>query len=152
MRRPSVGAGGTPTPPGFEAHPERINRKGTDIKKSPRYQLEQMMDLTADEVAEIANNPDAPLFSRRLARSLLKENKWDITERMINQVYGKPKETIETTDNSVRSIKINIADPLDLTDIKPRKTARTEAIVANGKRIKAIEAKKEAEAEAKNAE
>lgn len=110
-RKPSVGRGGVPTPPGFEAHPERICHGGWKMQDTPRYQLEQMMKLTADEVAKVANDPDAPLFSRRLARSLLKENKWNVTEAMVNQVYGKPKEVVETIDTTPKSIEVQVLSP-----------------------------------------
>lgn len=82
-----------------------------DKTKTARYQLEQMMKLSEKEVVAIANDKDAPLFSRRLARSLLKENDFVITERMINQVYGKPKETVETIDRTPKAIEIKVLEP-----------------------------------------
>lgn len=67
------------------------------IEETPRFKMEKMMRLTADEVKEIANNDEAPLFERRLAKSLLKENDFKITEAMINQVYGYPKQEVQQT-------------------------------------------------------
>lgn len=69
-----------------------------DIEASARYKLEQMLKLSADEIEKIANDKQAPLFERRIAKSLLKENEWKITESMINQVYGQPKQQVETMD------------------------------------------------------
>lgn len=63
-----------------------------------RYKLEQMLKLSEDEIEKIANDKEAPLFERRIAKSLLKENEWKITESMINQVYGQPKQQVETMD------------------------------------------------------
>lgn len=63
---------------------------------TPRYKLEQLMKLPEESIVELANSKDAPLFERRLARSLLKENEWKVTESMVNQVYGTPKQTSET--------------------------------------------------------
>ena len=51
--------------------------------------------MTEEEVVAIANDPNAPLFERRLARSLLRENDWKTTESMLNQVYGAPKQHLE---------------------------------------------------------
>lgn len=60
-----------------------------------RYKIEQMVKMTESEIVEIANDPDAPLFERRIARSLLRENDWKTTESMLNQVYGAPKQRLE---------------------------------------------------------
>jgi len=63
---------------------------------TPRYKLEQMLKLSKDELEAILNDDEAPLFERRLARSLLTENDFKTTEGMINQVYGAPKQVQET--------------------------------------------------------
>lgn len=60
-----------------------------------RYKIEQMLKMTEVEIIDIANDPQAPLFERRIARSLLKENNWKITEGIINQAYGAPKQRLE---------------------------------------------------------
>lgn len=62
---------------------------------TPRYKIEQMVKMTESEIVDIANDPNAPLFERRIARSLLKENDWKTTESMLNQVYGAPKQHLE---------------------------------------------------------
>ena len=51
-----------------------------------RYKLEQMMKLSEDELRNIVDAKDAPLFERRIAKSLLTENEIKTTEAMINQV------------------------------------------------------------------
>ena len=63
---------------------------------TPRYKLEQMLKLNKAELEAITNDDEAPLFERRLARSLLTENEFRTTEAMINQVYGAPKQVQET--------------------------------------------------------
>ena len=63
---------------------------------TPRYKLEQMLKLNKAELEAITNDDEAPLFERRLARSLLTENEFRTTEAMINQVYGTPKQVQET--------------------------------------------------------
>ena len=62
---------------------------------TPRYKIEQMVKMTESEIVDIANDPNAPLFERRIARSLLRENDWKTTESMLNQVYGTPKQHVE---------------------------------------------------------
>ena len=97
QRKPSVGRGGVPTPPGFEAHPERRHNGAWKKTDTARYKLEQMIKLTEKELESVAKDKDAPLFERKLAISIAK-GQWKEIEAMINQVYGKPKETIEHKD------------------------------------------------------
>lgn len=104
QRKPSVGRGGVPTPDGFEKYPERRHNGAWKKEDTARYKLEQMIKLSQDEIMEIANNKEAPLFERRIARSLLKENNWQVTEKMINQVYGMPKQEIQQTNIELKPI------------------------------------------------
>lgn len=113
-RRPSVSPrNGVPTPPGFEAYPERINRSGAQWKKedSPRYKLEKMMQMTAEELQKVLNNPDAPYFERKLAEAINKSD-WKVIDSMINQVYGYPKQPTEATiDLKPSAIEIKVLQP-----------------------------------------
>ena len=61
-----------------------------------RYKLEQMLKLTEPELRDLAQDKDAPLFERKLATCIAKGN-WKEIEGMMNQVYGQPKQRIETT-------------------------------------------------------
>jgi len=61
-----------------------------------RYKLEQMLKLDEKTLEKIANDRQAPVFERRIAKSILKETDFSTTEKMINQVYGQPKATQET--------------------------------------------------------
>ena len=79
-----------------------------------RYKLEKMMKMTEVEIVQIANDPNAPLFERRIARSLLKENEWKTTEAVINQVYGTPKQRIE----------VEPVQPKPLIDLTEQKEAK----------------------------
>lgn len=63
---------------------------------TPRFKLEQMLKLSEEELRAILDDKEAPLFERRLARSILTENEFKTTEAMINQVYGAPKQVQET--------------------------------------------------------
>jgi hypothetical protein len=61
-----------------------------------RYKLEQMLKMSEPELKELAANKEAPLFERKLAMCIAKGN-WKEIEGMMNQVYGQPKQKIETT-------------------------------------------------------
>lgn len=60
-----------------------------------RFKLEQMLKLSENELKEIALDKEAPLFERKLANCIAKGN-WKEIEGMINQVYGQPKQKIES--------------------------------------------------------
>lgn len=61
-----------------------------------RFKLEQMLKLSEKELKVIAKDDDAPLFERKLAICIANGN-WKEIEGMMNQVYGQPKQKIETT-------------------------------------------------------
>lgn len=95
---PRAGRGGTIPPKERQFGQPNGNKRGHGFWKkesTPRYKLEQMITLPESDIVKIANDKSAPLFERRLARSLIKENTWQVTEKMINQVYGMPKQEIE---------------------------------------------------------
>lgn len=60
-----------------------------------RYKLEQMLKMPELELKELASNREAPLFERKLAMCIAKGN-WKEIEGMMNQVYGQPKQKIES--------------------------------------------------------
>lgn len=96
QRKPSFGKGGVPTPPGFEAHPERRHNGAWKKEDTARYKLEQMLKLSEKELKQIAKDDEAPLFERKLAICIANGN-WKEIEGMMNQVYGQPKQKIEQT-------------------------------------------------------
>lgn len=61
-----------------------------------RFKLEQMMKLSDEELQDVAQDKDAPLFERKLAMAIDKGD-WKVIESMINQVYGQPKQQVENT-------------------------------------------------------
>lgn len=63
---------------------------------TPRFKLEQMMKLGEDELRKVAESKDAPLFERKLAIAIRK-GEWREIKEMIQEVYGKPKESVEHT-------------------------------------------------------
>lgn len=62
-----------------------------------RYKLEQMLKMSEGELRSLASDSEAPLFERKLATCIAK-GQWKEIEGMMNQVYGQPKQPIETTE------------------------------------------------------
>lgn len=71
-----------------------------DIKATPRYKLEQMMQLKDEELQAIKSDEDAPRFERNLANAILSDD-WKQMQDIINQVYGFPKQEIKQTNIEV---------------------------------------------------
>lgn len=67
------------------------NPGGWKKEDTARYKLEKMLKMTNNELTDIANDTNAPMFERRVATSLLKEKDFRTTAAIINQVYGMPK-------------------------------------------------------------
>ena len=101
---------------GFDKNPNNINRKGRprrlvssiiqDLKEKGIVQVkaidiveafEMLFNLESKEIAEIANNDSNPYFIRRVAKEMLSGKGFDIIERMIDRVHGKPKQSTELT-------------------------------------------------------
>lgn len=62
---------------------------------TPRYKLERMMRLTTAELRAIKDDENAPTFERKLAACIL-DGDWKVIESMTNQVYGMPKQPVES--------------------------------------------------------
>lgn len=75
-----------------------------------RYKLEQMLKLSEKELKDVAMDAEAPLFERKLATCIAK-GQWREIEGMMNQVYGQPKQKIESV----------ITAPKPLVDLTARK-------------------------------
>ena len=60
-----------------------------------RYKLEQLLKLSEKELKQVAKDDEAPLFERKLAICIANGN-WKEIEGMMNQVYGQPKQKIES--------------------------------------------------------
>lgn len=113
-RKPSVSPlNGVPTPAGFEAHPERIHRGLWKKEDTARYKLEKMMQMSESELHNVAKDPDAPLFERKLAIAISKSD-WKVIDGMISQVYGSPKQTQDIkADLTPKSIEIKVLEPVE---------------------------------------
>lgn len=54
-----------------------------------------MISLGEDKLREIGMNKELPMIFRILAREILKTRGFDVVERMIDRVHGKPKENLK---------------------------------------------------------
>lgn len=86
------------------------NPGGWKKEDTARYKLEQMMKLSEAELRKVASDDEAPLFERKLATCIAK-GQWKEIEGMLNQVYGQPKQKIESV----------ITAPKPLVDLTQRK-------------------------------
>ena len=79
------------------------NPSGWKKEDTARYKLEQMMKLSEAELDAVKDNPDSPMFERKLAKAIL-DGEWKEIESMINQVYGQPKATISAEVSEVKPL------------------------------------------------
>lgn len=86
------------------------NPGGWKKEDTARYKLEQMLKLSEKELKQVAKDEEAPLFERKLAICIANGN-WKEIEGMMNQVYGQPKQKIESV----------ITAPKPLVDLTERK-------------------------------
>ena len=89
--------GGVP-PVGFHTNPERRHSGAWKKEDTPRFKLEQMMKLSEVELQEVIDDVDAPLFERKLATAI-RDGNWTVIKEMTQEVYGKPKESVDLTNN-----------------------------------------------------
>lgn len=88
--------GGTP-PVGFHTNPERRHNGAWKKEDTPRFKLEQMMKLGTDDLQDIVDDPQSPVFEKKLAQAIL-DGQWREIKEMIEQVYGKAKESMELSN------------------------------------------------------
>lgn len=79
---------------GFADNPQNRNPGGWKKEDTPRFKLEQMMKLSESELVEIINDVAKPLFEHKLATAL-RDGNWQTIKEMMQEVYGKPKESVE---------------------------------------------------------
>ena len=116
QRKPSFGKGGVPTPPGFEAHPERRHNGAWKKEDTLRFKWERILEMAPDELAEVLKDPKCGRVEKMTAEVLL-DNEMKSTEKiavldkLATQVYGQPKQKIESV----------ITAPKPLVDLTERK-------------------------------
>lgn len=118
-RKPSVSPlNGVPTPPGFEAHPERRHNGAWKKEETARWKYEQIIKKGDDELREILNDPKADTFSQVAAKSILASREladsnpkmaMEVLSNFADRVYGKPKQEQELKiDAELSGININV--------------------------------------------
>ena len=80
----------------FGSMPENRHNGAWKKESTPRFKLEQMMKLPEPDLRKVAEDKDAPLFERKLATAIAK-GQWREIKEMIQEVYGKPKESVDLT-------------------------------------------------------
>lgn len=90
---------------GFGDNPQNRNPGGWKKEDTPRYKLEQMMKLSKADLQEVIDDTSAPLFEQKLAKAI-QEGRWHEIKEMIQEVYGKPKESVDLTS---KGQKLNVA-------------------------------------------
>lgn len=116
QRKPSFGKGGVPTPPGFEAHPERRHNGAWKKEDTLRFKWERILEMAPDELVEVLKDPKCGRVEKMTAEVLL-DNEMKSTEKiavldkLATQIYGQPKQKIESV----------ITAPKPLVDLTERK-------------------------------
>jgi len=81
---------------GFGDNPQNRNPGGWKKSDTARFKLERMMELSDQDLQIVIDDDTAPLFERKLAIAI-SEGDWKTIREMIDQVYGQPKQTVDTT-------------------------------------------------------
>jgi hypothetical protein len=101
-RKPSVGRGGVPTPPGFEAHPERRHNGAWKKENTLRFKWEKIIEMDEAELKEVLRDPKCGRVEQMTAEVLLDRQmkpteKIAVLDKLATQIYGQPKQKIEQT-------------------------------------------------------
>lgn len=75
-----------------------------------RYKLERMIELSNEELKAVYDDESRPLFERKLATFILNGD-WKTYRDMIAEVYGQPKQKVETVDTTPHCIELTILEP-----------------------------------------
>jgi len=82
---------------GFGDNPENRNPGGWKKENTARYKLELLIQMSDHELATLIDDPTTPRFDKNMAIAVQK-GEWREIDSMINQVYGKPKESIDLSN------------------------------------------------------
>lgn len=118
-RKPTVSPlNGVPTPPGFEAHPERRHNGAWKKTETARWKFEQIIKMDSTELQELIANEKAAEFERTCATIIYRartmaaksespadlDRVLNMLERLANQIYGQPKQMVEQTNIELKPI------------------------------------------------
>ena len=101
-RKPSP-INGQVLPDGFEKHPERRHNGAWKKEDTIRWKWEQTLKMSDAELEAILKDKDAERVMKMTAEALLSKQmkpteKIDVLNKLAIQVYGQPKQSIETID------------------------------------------------------
>lgn len=101
-RNPSP-VNGQVLPDGFEKHPERRHNGAWKKEDTIRWKWEQTLKMSDAELEAILKDKDAERVMKMTAEALLSKQmkpteKIDVLNKLAIQVYGQPKQSIETID------------------------------------------------------
>lgn len=92
---------------GQSGNPKGAPRKYVSILKTVGYTMpeinatiQNMMAMTMTELKAVYDNSQATILERTIANSMrksLEKGTLDSMETLVNRVYGKPKETVDST-------------------------------------------------------
>lgn len=80
-------------------------------EETARYRLEQMIRLTEPELKEVFLDKNRPLFERKLA-GFINKGDWKTYKDMLSEIYGTPKQQVETIDKTPKAIKVEVLQPV----------------------------------------
>ena len=83
---------------GFGDNPHHRSTGHWKKEDTPRYKLEQMMKMSAQELQDIILTENIPLFEEKLATAII-ESDWKTIREMIAEVYGNPKTSVDVTSD-----------------------------------------------------
>lgn len=111
---------------GFDKNPQNINRTGLNRKTVGSVILElqkngaepvrakQIIDLFESllncseyELKAIENDTKQPILNRIVAKNMLNKNGFEIVEKMLDRIHGKPTQKTENTNKSETDINIS---------------------------------------------
>ena len=125
---------------GFESHPERINRNGrpkllknvvkdvfmqefevTLSNSQANEMIMAMLCMTEKQVKDLGEREDVPFWLKMISKKMerdMSKGSVHLMEVLFDRVYGKPKETVDTTV-SMPQAEINVGiikGSVDLAD------------------------------------
>lgn len=80
-----------------------------------RFKLERMMEIPESELIAIKEDPTSPLFERKLATAI-KDGQWREIREMMEQVYGKPTEFVDSKHSGEVSFVNSVPRPRRIND------------------------------------
>jgi len=81
----------------FGSKPENRHNGAWKKEETARYKLELLIKMSDDDLDELIAEPSTARFDKNMAQAV-KSGQWKELEGMINQVYGKPKETVDLSN------------------------------------------------------